>query len=477
MPFIRFIVISLSLALPWLIALLTYQALSPTTLIGILLFTTTLLSYLFSAAGYIDTLDADPSLETARALYGRLSFNLMPGIRHEAFYHYQHRGALITKLGLTMPILYLPAIAISNWTHAHWGYSQKRVEELVVSFINPILSAAVVGLLFSFLRLEGLALEKAAFFAYLAAFATLLFPYSKTSQREPMQALCLLGFYLFATHATALPSTTLAFFLAGLFAGLTLLTKLAAIVPLLPGFFLLLLTAMRTQDVIYHLGVFALPFSTAMGLWLLFAKLHYGSFRSTGYSDDVTKLSSRIWQYPFLRGFWIQWASMRHGFFWYQPVLLWALPITAYRIYHFQFTILEACLLSAIVLRTSVYAKWKWPHGDQALGPRYLVAIIPLSVILLAKIPDHFFHSMPLKIVFYLSLTLSLLFNFIHTSIKSQQYWNALRKSEYQLRHPQWLFNIIVFLQKAFIQRYAERHLPQSTRGFNYWWAHALRRL
>jgi len=445
------------------------------------------LIYVIAGAGYIDTVDADPSIETAKALFFNQKLLTFPMNAHTDFYFRKREGGWYSKLGLSTPVLYLPVVALANVASHFTGLSGKSTTDFLISFFNAFVTALIITLLY--LCLARFCPESTArLVAFIFGVGTSLFPYSKSAQREPLQALSLLGVFIFATNASSLPSPNVAFALAGVFVGLGVLTKLGLVIPLIPAVvYASVLAFNQGWSVVIS---FFIPVLMALSAWLLFAKRAYGGYSQTGYNPTVTRMDCCVWKTKFLDGIAQQWLSLKTGFFFYNPALLIVGYVVASKLQLNQISPLDLYILATVILRTCVYAKWKDPTGDQALGPRYLVAIIPLFGLLFINFPIYnLFNSKLVSVVVSFLVLWSILNQMICVFIKPQQYWTMKVRSQDRLSMPHWMANIRIFAHKTFHQNevYQSRdfggsqNLPidlgdvRSCVGFNFWWLHLKR--
>ena len=436
--------------------------------------------YVLSAAGYLDTIDADPSLDAAKALLDRGSFRFFPDRIDSRIHTRAKDNGCFSKLGLAMPFLYIPAVILGRGAAKLLGRKAETIVRFLVSLVNSILTAANIALLYFFFLETGSSPEVARAIALTTAFATLLFPYAKTDHREALQGLSLTGTLVFAALGLQIAEGHY-FFLSGLSAGIGLLTKLAMIVPLLPaiGFASFLCARVSVALLPYLL----LPIGIAGMAWLIFAKNAYGSFFETGYSEGVNRLRGPVWPTPFFRGLHIQLFSLESGLFFYSPILL--IPVRAFieKMWYGNLSALDMVIFLVFILRAALYARWKTPNGHECLGPRYLVATIPLLAMLLNGAP------LPATVVWLPLLAWSAVLQVVHVAVKAQQYCTMREFSPGERGLPHWIANLKIFAHKLAGKEECYRLRDfgfscdtkidlspyRSLIGFNIWWMHGLR--
>jgi hypothetical protein len=125
------------------------------------------------------------------------------------------------------------------------------------------------------------------------------------------------------------------------------------------------------------LPALAMPIALAAGWLAYYNNLRYGSPFKDSYGSGTGFAN------PLLDGLERQLVSPGKGFFWYDPILIAALPglVWLFR----RDRALGTLLIGLGVLRVLLYAKWPFPDGSIAWGPRFLLPwcallVIPLGV-------------------------------------------------------------------------------------------------
>ena len=178
-----------------------------------------------------------------------------------------------------------------------------------------------------------------------------------------------------------------------------------------------------------------------------------------------------------------------------------------------DWTVFDSLVLSTVFLQAGLHARWVWPTGGQALGPRYLVPALPLVSLLLLKPETWKGIRGGLSTFLKLVVILSLGFELVQTSVKTQEYWTLKQKafSRFEwglptclqwrsseenvclqtargliLTDPHWMANFKMFWNKLSGKSeqyrltdfggHSNRVIDLSTftsfQGFNYWWGH-----
>ncbi len=123
---------------------------------------------------------------------------------------------------------------------------------------------------------------------------------------------------------------------------------------------------------------FLIPVVGAGLLSLWWNWLRFGGIFETGYAPSET--FSANWFFG-LYGLLI---GPARGFFWYNPVLLLALPGALWFWRNARRTLLIIASLALIYV--GMYAKWYMWHGGYSWGPRFLVPLLPFVTLLVAPV-------------------------------------------------------------------------------------------
>ncbi len=430
-------------------------------------------------AGYFDTIDAEASFETARALYNDRSFYSDPLRPDGMLYAQRADGQSVSKLGLALPVFYLAPVALGAWVAQLLHLPERETQEFLITFVNPLFTALLIFLIYTYAR--SWSRRRAALgLSLILGFATLLFPYSKTAHREPLLALTLFACAL-AFHPSPARRSRTSLFWAGSAAGIAFLCKNAIVVPLAP----LVLYGLSTKK--REFVFFLFPFSVALFIQGAFSYFTWGTVWGTGYSEAVTTFHSSVWSTPFWNGLYLQLFSPRSGLVFYCPLIIGIGLIAAHKIKTKSFSHFDASVVAAFCLQAMLYAKWWAPTGGEALGPRHLLPVLPLLFLLLDK------ENLPwlwrrFRVSTVLLVVLSFSFQILHVSVKPQQFWTLEQYARQPLPYPPWATNLVFFMQKW--KRAPEIYagnvgLPpmrpvdlspfETLQGFNYWWMHLMR--
>lgn len=438
-----------------------------------------LFAYLGNASGLVDPTDAEASIDTARVLYERGTLKIFPGPA-DTYFHYDYDqsgpnnffygrspdNGWYSKMGLLMPVLYLPAVIIGKSSVKHGEF----VLRFLISLVNSLVGATIV--LTIFLIVRRYATERWALtLAFTVGFATLILPYAKFCHREPVQALALVSLIYFTVVSKPLPAA-----LAGA-AGI--LTKQAYIIPLLP---LAIWSLLKFPDRKQRLQWLLPPF-VALAVWAIFNWGVFGHPLKSGYSPAVQTFHRNVWSTPLHTGIWAQWLSPETGLFWYSPILIVPFVLSFFR----RQESLDRAVIASVVLQTLLYARWQSPTGHESLGPRYLVVIVPLFAIWFRHPPAIFTRNRIVRAAVVALLLVSLAEQIVNTSVRPQQFWTLKSENILPEGYPQWKVNARLFVEKVAgrAEMYCGRDFGQAANGcvdfrnsvtlvgMNYWWLHA----
>ncbi|HEX2324538.1 MAG TPA: phospholipid carrier-dependent glycosyltransferase, partial [Chloroflexota bacterium] len=331
--------------------------------------------YLLTMSGRVISGDGETMYLTTRALVTEGSLAIVP--RPESAEG--RDGRWYSKYGLGQTAVQLPFFVAGHAIGKALGAPDDRAARFAVGMANSVVSAALAGLFWLTLRALGSGRGAATAATLVFGLATLAWPYARADFAEPLQAFSvLLAFYaLIRWRRRPGPGWAT---LAGLAAGLALLTKAASAVLLLPlgAYFLYALWQWR------HAGLRALlrdalaagiPFALCALAQAGLNLARFGSVTEFGYGDEprtgfVTPLATGI-SYLLL--------SPGKGLFLFAPPVLLGLAglLLLGRRYP-----LEAGTAFLLFLAQLLYFGrwWAW-HGDWSWGPRYLVVTVPLLML------------------------------------------------------------------------------------------------
>ncbi len=339
--------------------------------------------YLLTMSGHTYSRDEETMLEASRTLVTRGTWvmsrdtNLVQvrGVNEHLYSQYGPGQALAavpwTAAGLLMGKLF---------PNDQAGF----VLRLVDATFDVLMASGIVGL-FAALGLGlGYSRKASLFTAGSFAFATFLWPHSRTFFSETLVALCLFAsFYLVFLSTHNAPQATrradLLLALSGALFALAVATKVQYVVAL-PAFQVYVWwrvsnTMSTPRQTVGLSAWWAGGLLVGLVPLLVYNYTSFGNVFTTGYGTDLRS----IFTYPLAEGLYGLLLSPGKGIVWYAlPVLLtlWGLPRFARK---FKAEALLFALVALPVL--TLFALYPFWHGDGSWGPRYLVPVLPLMML------------------------------------------------------------------------------------------------
>lgn len=295
---------------------------------------------------------------------------------------------------------------------------------LSTSFFNALVTALTVLLFFLFLMRLGYILKMALITAGVFGLTTIAWPYSKFDFSEPLLSLFVLSAVYWA-YLFRLESRYYQAFLAGGFLGLTVMTKVAGVIVVIPVTIYFLWTLgvkwrrdRKSGELVRLFLIFGITQVLFISILPIYNYIRFSSLFTTGYIN--VRFSTSL-----LTGLYGLFFSTGKGLLFYSPtVVLLFLGMAKFYRSHREEAVL---LMSLIVTGLFFYAKlWVW-HGDVAWGPRYLVYLIPMIMVPAVEVFTSFSNwNLPLKMVIVVVLVLGFLVQLIAISIFYNTYLDAM---------------------------------------------------
>ena len=374
--------------------------------------------YLLGLGGHIYTSDGVVMAEVTRSIVDRGEVSIPHYPIHEGFgnfgqLHEDGSRRYYAKFGLGVSLAAVPTYVLGGtlaplagsgergifavhrqrgengdpanpWRQIRYDVSPESFESAfatyVMSWINPLIVAGILALVFACCielgHTRGVALAVASF----AGLATPLLHYSKTFFSEPLAGLMITGSFLCLLRGARTRSLW-SYLVAGLCLGAAVLTKTAHVIMLLPvGVCLAWQFKRQPRPVGWRefaasglgFGVFALVIA-------LYNYARFGEFTETGYGVEV-----EAWTTPFFEGLGGLLISPGRGLLLYFPgtvLCLWGLT----RLWRRS---APAALFAALsmALFAVVYAKWYMWEGGWCWGPRFLIPVLPVFLLPVADV-------------------------------------------------------------------------------------------
>ncbi|KAB2878101.1 hypothetical protein F9K33_14455 [bacterium] len=257
------------------------------------------------------------------------------------------------------------------------------------SLTNQFVCAMIGVLFFVFCRRVGYSSKISFFLTAALLFTTNLFPYAKSSMREPLLTLCLLaaayGLYVFKAEkkSSYLHLTGFAVFYM-----MNTKISFAVLLPVIAVYFILiydsnLFVSFRLMDfkILFGKKAFWRDGLILMG-WIVAAftvigvynYIQFGSLFSSGYTNKPQPFNNPLW-----RGIHGLLFSSGKSFFLYAPITVLFLAAAPSWI---KSNVKEAVFFGLLFLVMLVlHAKYFAWAGDGSWGPRYLIPVIPFFIL------------------------------------------------------------------------------------------------
>jgi hypothetical protein len=336
--------------------------------------------YILTMSGHTYSPDEETMLETSRALVTKGSWAMSPS--HSLVQVPGVDGRMYSQYGPAQSLAAVPWVAagllVGNlFPKDQAGYPLR----LILGTYNALIMAGLVALFAAMGLALGNSRRAVLFSAAILAFATFLWPHSRTFFSEPLVALALFAsFYLLYIAASSdlkaqRTRPWLPLVASGALFALALATKVQYVVAL-PAFLLYL--GWRFMDAGHRLSI---PLSWLGGLvaglvpLFLYNTLVFGSPLATGYGSNPGNTLTT----PFLEGAFGLLLSPGKGLLWYAfPLVLTFLGWLPFAKKHRPESVLIIVLSVSILALFSVYSFWP---GDGSWGPRYLTPAVPFLLL------------------------------------------------------------------------------------------------
>lgn len=388
------------------------------------------------SSGVIDSQDGFQYLTVARNIYYKheptapiYEYDKRKNIHMSVIEGKDGKTYSLTSLGFSLA--YLPAVAITDMVYKFYGISpavQFPLENdwlifLTASFTNSFFGALLCVILFAYLVEIGLSKKEALLISFTGLFATNLFVYTKHSFPHMMfTAFMFLSFYTVKLHFKTKRNWFL--LISGISYGITAITYSFASVLTAPSLFayLILLSKPRfniqfLKNLFTKVLVMFLGFLPSMLLYVWFESLRATAISNFSTPAAATTAISWFLKVPigvFIEGMYGQLFSSGRSFFLYSPILL--LPflywfkikkkifpeLISFLVLSFVYIVFYASVYRVGSVDQGIAALW---HGENSWGPRYLIPLIPMGMLLVGSVYSSLFK----KVKYFIFLPLVLI--------------------------------------------------------------------
>lgn len=326
------------------------------------------------ALGAVGFLPATPSkLETTSAV---------PGVG----------GRLVSKYGLGQSLLGVPLFGLGRLLDVLWPRWPQLGPRLALALLNPLALAATGWLLFHFVMALGYPVRLALVTALAFGLASMAWPYVNTWYPQPAT-----GFFLllaaFAFNRWQHSRASRWLWWLGTALGAALLLRATAVIAV-PGVVVVLWLESRSWPERRQIGWrVGLPLALAVGVTLGYNWLRFGHPLNSGYYEVA-------WTTPLALGLYGLLFSPGKGVFLYTPLLL--LAVGALPLFFQKHRRLAWLVTLWWLAFLAFYAPYNFWTGGVNWGPRFLLPLLPVSLLPLAVL----LHQPKIRLAWPLFVTL-----------------------------------------------------------------------
>jgi hypothetical protein len=409
------------------------------------LFLFLLSTYLLTYSGSFHSSDGQAMFSVTESLVRRSDYDINQirwmGLQQGTF---GPDGNLYCRKGLATSLLAIPLVSM-GMVVPFWGLVQSGM------LFNVIVTALTGVLVFLYVRRLGYSPSTGLISGLVFGLGTMAWPYAKYFFSEPSSALSLLGAAYFLLQLASLGKEDTGLkpaLLSGFFLGLAIATRFANAV-LVPIFLAALLLYLLRKDgtsswatarlspsrllstTWREVCAFLLPLLMWGIIMAAYNYLRFGSPLTTGYLPEESFSAS------WARGILGQLISPGRGIIFYCPILVALIPAlpSFFRRHRLKAVFLLLISLSYLLL----YGKWFMWHGGYAWGPRFLVPVIPLLVIMLAPLIELLRGKW--RGVFWALFALSMMVQILGSSVHFIHHQEALLEAGLPLFDPTTFFD------------------------------------
>lgn len=287
---------------------------------------------------------------------------------------YGEDGALYSKKGVTPSLLMIPLVAAAEiipWLDMR----------ATLVLLNPLVTALTAGLLYTLVRWLRYSQLTAWLTGFIFGAVTFALVYTKTLYGEPLA-----GLFLLVTVMTiyrywengSWRSLLGAGVALGFLIGINLIYLLT--VPIM-ALAVWLGRRKNRQENLWAWFWLGLPIFITLILIGLYNTVRFGSPLAVGYIS-----AGEGFYKPLLQGLYGLTISPYRGIFWYNPILLLAIP--GWLLLRKQARSLALLAVVLVVTQIFAFASWSSWEGGVVWGPRFLLPITPLLVLMVAPLVE-----------------------------------------------------------------------------------------
>ena len=329
----------------------------------------------FSTYIYFSISDSENMLNLSVSIYELKDLSLAVNINTMTGEH----ALDYSKYGLGLPLFMVPFLFLNDLLHAVFGNINSNI---VLGLPNMVILALTAQTVFAILSEMDFSYRKSLFLSVFSIFGTFAYPYGNMFLSEPLQALALTSAFFFlytAKKGAACPYIRLG--IGGALYSFSIFTKATNLIflPLLLFYVFISFRGVLKKQPVRELAAFLVPVSVS---GLIMAYLNFSRFGSPfdfGYGNEAHMFIN-----PVLSGAYNLLFNTDKGLIFFTPVML----LLPYALWRFVKTFKwEGILIGALFLSNLlIYSAWWAWEGGESWGPRFLLPIIPLTIVPFASI-------------------------------------------------------------------------------------------
>lgn len=323
--------------------------------------------------------DANIAYQTTQSILGR--GELQVHINAPPYFFTINQGRKYGFAALGNAIGLIPSYAINRAIKRLPGVADQPVYALTSHLSSALWMALAAGSFYRICRRRGASIRASALWTLALGLGTPCLIYARSPYAEALQTLSLLLLYESVLgQREKITRSGMAF--VGISAGILLNTKLVYVL-IFPLFFAYLIYQhfittkdRRPREFLIGLLIAFLSFLPFLGLVLFHNKVKTGSVLQTGwYPGSRGVFSGDLWA-----GVFGLWLSPGKGLIWFAPpIVLGLFGIRASLRRWPAETVLALAVVATVTAFSAKYQVW---HGGYCWGPRYLVPVVPLVMLL-----------------------------------------------------------------------------------------------
>jgi hypothetical protein len=384
---------------------LTLQSIKKTYVICALILS--LASILLFSSGHFENPDAQLRLSQAFSLIQNGNFQLADAVGNPTHGNIatNQNGERYSVYAPGQILLFTPIAYFSTHLVTDGNIDAHYIAEIFASFLGVTAHILTAWVIFYFSRLIGRSPHESFMLSFLFAFATFNLPSSRDGYEHTYEALFIVMSYCFSyyyskkdiRHFSGISKVSL--LIPGLILGIGVLFRPTTILAL-PGLFIIC----KHPKHIFLACIGLLP---SCAILLAYNTMRFGDPLETGYAQAwltanpnlITKSGFDLVQMiPQSVSLWI---SAGKGMLVFSPILLALFFTTTSKIRQWP-AITVATFITVIIYSLFYGANFAWHGSAWSWGPRYLVPLTPLLILLMPVVSQHHWRG---KIIAFLAVT------------------------------------------------------------------------